>query len=265
MKKITSLSLAFSFLIMTYTGLMLFIVPHGRVAYWSDWYLFGLSKGQYGELHTTSMVLFISFVLLHIYYNWRPLLSYMKDKSKKVSFTKKEFLVALVLNVLFVLGTLTQTPPFKTFLDFGEGIKDFWTQEYGEPPYGHAEETKLNIFCKKLKIDLEEAKTALRTKNIIFDEYDTLKKIAQVNLTSPSEIYKLIKKENILLNGEKVPSNLGRKTLQKLADLKKINLQRALEILNKKGIENVDSESRMRNLADELEITPLELYKLIQN
>jgi len=72
MKKITSLSLGFSFLIMTYTGLMLFIVPHGRVAYWSDWHLFGLSKSQYGVLHTISIVSFLIFSTLHIYYNWKP-------------------------------------------------------------------------------------------------------------------------------------------------------------------------------------------------
>ncbi|MCD6433505.1 MAG: DUF4405 domain-containing protein, partial [Sulfurimonas sp.] len=66
---------------MSYTGIMLFIVPHGRVAYWADWHLFGLSKGQYGELHTTSMVVFLLFASLHIYYNWKPIVSYMKDKT----------------------------------------------------------------------------------------------------------------------------------------------------------------------------------------
>lgn len=82
-KKITSLSLGISFLIMTYTGIMLFLCPHGRVAYWSDWHLFGLNKDQYGELHTTSMIVFVLFGILHIFYNWKPILSYLKDKSKK--------------------------------------------------------------------------------------------------------------------------------------------------------------------------------------
>ncbi len=33
-----------SFLIMTVTGLVLYFVPHGRVAYWVDWKLLGLTK-----------------------------------------------------------------------------------------------------------------------------------------------------------------------------------------------------------------------------
>ena len=263
MKKITSLSLGFSFLIMSYTGIILFIVPHGRVAYWSDWHLFGLSKGQYGELHTTSMVMFLFFALLHIYYNWKPLMSYMKNKSKKISFTKKEFLVALLLNVIFVIGTLTLTPPFKTFLDFGEGIKDTWTKEYGEPPYGHAEETKLNIFCKKLHIDLDEAKLSLNKSNIIFEENQTLKSIALENSTSPSAIYKLIKVEIKDDNGKEVPSNLGRKTLQNLSDMKRIELEKAIKILKTEGLKEIDTETKLRHLADELEMEPLELYKLI--
>lgn len=264
MKKITSLSLGFAFLIMSYTGIMLFIVPHGRVAYWSDFHLLGLSKTQYGELHTNAMLLFVFFATLHIYYNWKPLISYMKDKSKKISFSKKEFLIALSINLIFVLGTLTMTPPFKTFLDFGEGIKDYWSKEYGEPPYGHAEETKLNVLCKKLHIDLEEAKKKLENKGISFKESDTLKSIARENNTSPSAIFKLIENKNIDKQGSDIPSNLGRKTLNDLHEMGKINLTQALDTLKAKGLKDVKSDTKLRHLADELGIEPLELYKLIK-
>ena len=84
-RKATSLTLGISFLIMSYTGIMLFIVPKGKVAYWVDWHLFGLSKEQYGELHTTSMVVMLIFSGLHIYYNWSAIVNYMKNKSKKIS------------------------------------------------------------------------------------------------------------------------------------------------------------------------------------
>ena len=264
MRKITSLSLGLSFLIMSYTGIMLFLVPHGRVAYWSDWHLFGLSKTQYGELHTTSMVMFLFFTMLHIYYNWKPLVSYMKDKTKKISFTKKEFLVAFLLNTLFVVGTLTLTPPFKTFLDFGEGIKDNWTEEYGEPPYGHAEETKLNVLCKKLHIDLEDAKNKLRHRGITFKEDETLKSIAKQNSTSPSAIFKLIEVKVIDDNAQEVPTSLGRKSLNDLVKMRKIDLNQALKILHNRGLRDIDTESKLKHLADELELEPLELYNLIK-
>jgi len=128
-KKITSLSLGFSFLIMSYTGVILYIAPHGRVSKWLDWHLFGLDKGQYQELHTTSMVTFLVFGILHIYYNWKSIIWYMKDSSKKISFTKKEFLIALILNIVFVAGTLTSVQPFKGFINMGNTIKDRWGEK----------------------------------------------------------------------------------------------------------------------------------------
>jgi len=264
MKKITSLTLGLSFLIMTYTGIMLFICPHGRVAYWSDWYLLGLSKTDYGNIHTTSMLVFIVFGILHIYYNWKVIIKYLKNAQKKISFTKKEFLIALGINLFFLSGTLLDIQPFKGFLSFEESIKDSWTKIYGEPPYGHAEETKLNVFCKKMNIDLKKASQILHNHNIAFEENETLKSIAHHNDITPSQIYEWIKNKDQKEDSD-TPSNLGRKTLEELSVLKKINLQASLKFLKSSGIDDIDSKSRMKNIADELDMTPLELYhKLIQ-
>ena len=85
---------------MSYSGIILYIAPFGRVSKWLDWHLFGLDKAQYQELHTTSMVTFMLFGILHIYFNWKSIMCYMRDSSKKISFTKKEFLIALIINVI---------------------------------------------------------------------------------------------------------------------------------------------------------------------
>ncbi|MEA3331335.1 MAG: DUF4405 domain-containing protein [Campylobacterota bacterium] len=264
MKKITSLTLGFSFLIMSYTGVMLFIVPHGRVAYWADWHLFGLSKGQYGELHTTSMVSFLVFASLHIYYNWKPIVSYMKDKAKKVSFTKKEFLIALGLNVVFVVGTLMPIQPFKGFISFGEDIKSIWTKQYGEPPYGHAEETKLKVFCRKMGIELSHAIAVLEKNSVVFQENQTLKTIARNNKIAPNDIYKLIKANSLKSKAEGI-ERLGRKTLQDLSDMKRIDLSHSIKLLKEKGITDVGADSKIKNIADELAVMPMDVYELIQN
>ena len=264
MKKITSLTLAFSFLIMSYTGVMLFIVPQGKVAYWSDWHLFGLSKSQYGELHTTSMVTFLLFALLHIYYNWKPLMGYIKDKNRKISFTKKEFLIAFLLNIVFIVGTLYLVQPFKAFLDFEDGIKDMWAKKYGEPPYGHAEETKLNVLCKKLNIDLEKAKLILQKNNINFKESEPLKDIAKNNALAPSDIYKLIRNDDNNTKTEDIPSSLGRRTLKELSEMGKIDLKHAISVLKTKGLTEVPTDNKIKNISDELELMPLDVYNIIK-
>jgi hypothetical protein len=194
MKKITSLTLGFSFIIMSITGVVLYIVPKGKVAYWSEWSLWGLDKHQYGELHTTSMVVFLVFGVLHIFYNFKPILSYLRDSSRKISFTKREFLVALFINVAFVAGTLADVPPFSSFLTMQEKIKSNWEDKLGSPPYGHAEDSPLSEFCQRMGLDLEEAQEKLERAGVeVRSENQPLKGIARKNSISVQEVYEIIK------------------------------------------------------------------------
>jgi len=43
-RKITSLTAAVAFILMLLTSIILYIAPQGRVAYWADWRLWGLTK-----------------------------------------------------------------------------------------------------------------------------------------------------------------------------------------------------------------------------
>mgnify|MGYP001770867980 CR=1 FL=1 len=208
MRKITSLSLGFSFLIMSYTGIILFIAPHGRVSRWLDWHLFGLDKVQYQELHNTSMITLLFFGILHIYYNWKPIVNYLKDSTKKISFTKKEFLIAFILNAFFVIGTLTHIQPFKGFLDLGETFKSSW----GE--------------------------------NVIKTSSNNNTKVEVIAIKPP-------------------PQRLGKKTLQELSDMGNIDLEYAFKALKSKGINNINSNIKIKDIANELNIEKSDVYKLL--
>ncbi len=83
MRKITSLTAALSFIVMVLTCVILYIVPQGRVAYWADWHLWGLTKSQWGGIHINTGILFLIALSFHIYYNWKPIMNYLKDKTKK--------------------------------------------------------------------------------------------------------------------------------------------------------------------------------------
>ncbi len=51
-RKTTSLTAGLSFIAMVMTSVILYIVPQGRIAYWSDWRLLGLSKEQWDWILT---------------------------------------------------------------------------------------------------------------------------------------------------------------------------------------------------------------------
>jgi len=197
MRKITSLSLLLSFIVISYTGIILFICPYGRVAYWSDWKILGMTKGQYGDLHITSMITFLIFAFLHIYYNWRPLMHYLKDKSKKFSFTKKEVLIALLIHVFLIGGTLYKVQPFTGFMQMGSSIRKSWGKGGDNPPYGHAQRTKMNVLCIKMNINVMKAVQNFKDEKIIFELEDTVRVIADKNSTSPAAIYKVMTKNNL--------------------------------------------------------------------
>jgi hypothetical protein len=48
---------------------MLYIEPHGRVAYWTKWSFLGLEKDQWGNIHIFSGLLFLVAGGFHLYYN----------------------------------------------------------------------------------------------------------------------------------------------------------------------------------------------------
>ena len=259
-RKATSLTLGISFLIMSYTGIILFIVPKGKVAYWVDWHLFGLSKEQYGELHTTSMVVMLIFSGLHIYYNWSAIINYMKNKTKKISFSGKDFLIAISINIFFIVATLFMLPPVYSIIKMENKIKDNWTMKYGEPPYGHAEESSLKVFTKKVGLNFDEAVEKLKNKGIKFKDSDRLKDIAKRNNITPNDIYLAIDTRTEISLNQNI-TNLGRKTLKNLSDMKKIDLQKSLIYIKQKGFEKVNKDSKMKEIADNLNITPFELYE----
>ena len=86
LRKISSLTALFSFILELLTSIILYIVPQGRVAYWSDWHLWGLSKNQWSDLHVNLGVLFLIAVVLHSWYNWSFITAYLKNRHRRVNF-----------------------------------------------------------------------------------------------------------------------------------------------------------------------------------
>lgn len=199
LKKLTSLILLWSMIAMTYTGIILFIAPQGRIANWANWELLGLTKSEYTALHSTFMVIFVIASLLHIYYNFKPIVSYLTNQAKELVIFTKEMVVATIVTLIFVIGTLYEMPPFSTFLSFGDKAKDYWIGIYGEPPYGHAELSSLKVFIKKTKLDEQEALSNLQQAGIVFDSLDEkLIDIAKRNNKSPNDIYEIMDSEGTI-------------------------------------------------------------------
>lgn len=190
-----SLLTALSFLIMTVSGVILFITPQGRVAYWLDWTFWGISKSQWGDMHITTSLLFALAGLWHTWLNWRALVSYFHDKVKKTVALKAELAVAAVITIFCTVGGIYKTPPLSYVLELNDWIKDAWVKSPDdEPVISHAELLPLKNFLKKVDIDLDMALAELRKQGIKVSGPDQkLLDISRSNGKSPAAIYKLLK------------------------------------------------------------------------
>lgn len=259
LKKITSLTMLLSMIVMTYTGIMLFITPPGRVANWANWELLGLSKTQYADIHSTCMVLFIIATILHIFYNWRPMMSYMKNTAKQMIVFTSDMIIAVILTFIFLVGTLYEITPFSTFLDFGSNIKESWEKQYGTAPYSHAELSSLRSFCKKIGFDVEKSEEILKKNNITYELEQSLSQIATQNNVSPQFIYNLLKK-NFEQNGEKIVAltGLGKKKVKDVAMALNISPDEFLAKLKSLGIE-ANEDDKFKEVAESYDMSPMDI------
>jgi len=207
-RKIASLTALVSFVLEMLTSVILYIVPQGRVAYWSDWRLWGLSKTQWGSLHVNLGVLFLLAICLHIYYNWSPIVAYLKNKAAELRIFTADFTVALLFCLVFALGTYFELPPFSTIIKIGDQIKETAAQKYGEPPYGHAELSSLATFSKKVELNLDASLTRLATAKIrVTDPSQSIAEIARMNNLTPKAVYEAMLPPNQSGQAKSFPAN----------------------------------------------------------
>ncbi|MBF0241066.1 MAG: DUF4405 domain-containing protein [Desulfamplus sp.] len=276
-RKVTSLTAFISFFVVVVTSIILYIAPQGRVAYWADWKLFGLSKDQWGDIHINVGFLFLLFLLLHIYYNWNPIVIYLKNRSKELVIFTKEFNVALILTIIFIVGTYIEIPPFSTIINISTSIKDAAAVKYGEPPYGHAELSSLTAFAKKMNIDSEGAIKSIKDAGYIVDNgSQTLQEIATINKVAPQQLYLVMsaasdKSESTQLEGhdkasklpENPPAGTGSLTLGAFCKEYNLDTNSIISSLNQANIK-AKEEMTIKSIAEENKLAPLDLYERLR-
>lgn len=272
---LTSFFTLFGFIIMSITGLVLYVVPVGRVAYWITWSLFGMTKTDWGNIHILSSILFIVAGIFHTILNWKPLMNYFKTKASQGINLKKELLISSVISIWIVISAIFPFPPLSYLLDFNEYVKTTWiaTDDY-EPPFGHAELLSLKTFMTRMDMDFDAAIQELKANEIKFSSTDeTLEEIAINNNTTPMEIYLLIKKfepvpvpiEEATYTPESIEvefsgGGIGNKNIRMMSERTGMTSEVALFRLAGNGVKATE-ESTLKDLATEYNSKPIEILK----
>lgn len=185
MRKWISLLLSFSLIVLLVTGVVLYVEPPGRIAFWTDWKLLGLDKHQWDALHTVFGFLFLILSIWHLLLNWRPLMRYMRQTFPVG--------VGLLLSALIFWGTITYKPPFRWIIDWQRVLKDSW--QAPAPVIPHAEQMPLGRVARLIGLEPQEALAVLRQHGIrVESPKEKLEQIARKNHKSPSELFELLQK-----------------------------------------------------------------------
>ena len=267
-----------SFLVLGITGVILYLTPQGRVAYWVDWHLMGLDKSQWGNIHILGALLFLIAGIFHLCYNWRPLINYLSGKATAGLKYKTELAFSCVIFLWVAASGIWSLPPLSYVLDWSEDIKDSWivSSDY-EPPFGHAEQVSIYSFTKKQNIPTDQAVKALNVAGIqVDDPTRSVGAIAAANGVSPMKLYMTIKglepKEEIPGAGaawtpemvEKTFSGkgLGKKSLGQIAKQLKMDLSKVQSRLAAANIQ-MQAKDKFKDVAGKNGLTPLDLLKKI--
>ncbi|MBD3169417.1 MAG: DUF4405 domain-containing protein [candidate division Zixibacteria bacterium] len=272
---LTSFFTLFGFLIMSITGLVLYIVPQGRVAYWVHWSFLGLSKTDWDNIHILSSILFIVAGAFHIYFNWKPLINYFEQRATGSVKLKKELAISLAVAILVVFSALYSIPPLSYLIDLSAYAKEAWVVERDyEPPFGHAELLSLKGFSTKMDINLQEAIEELEKQNVEFESpEETLEEIAIRNDISPMDIYLLIKKyevkpvEGKIYTADEVETEfagmgIGNRTIGDISTNLNVDLYMIKERFEANGIDYTSGET-LKKIAERHQLNPIDVLKVI--
>ena len=154
-RKFISCLTFFSFVFIGLTGVVLYFVPPGRIAYWLDWRFLGLPKNCWEQMHLLAALLFLIAATIHLVLNWRPLWNAVFSNVGGVANCKWEMIAGLAVTAFVVVSAILMWPPLHQVFEFGEHAKESWaSSEDYTPPFGNAESLELDTFCARMNIVL---------------------------------------------------------------------------------------------------------------
>ncbi|HDJ28183.1 MAG TPA: DUF4405 domain-containing protein [Proteobacteria bacterium] len=271
MRKITSLTLIIAGFIELVTSVVLYIMPAGRVAYWTDYHFLGLSKSQWDNIHIVVGFLLLVMAAIHIYYNWRSITAYLKNKAKELTFFTKSFTIALILSLYVAVGTLYNLPPMNYVLQLGEHFTTVANKKYGEPPYGHAELSSLKMFCRKMNIDPAQAEKKLAAAGIKMKGVEeSLLEMARRNDLSPQKLFDFFKDAvrvpeagDAFLFPENPSPNFGNKTIEDICERYDLPLLEVMDKLKRAGLKARAGDT-VKEISSSNDRNPMSIFEIIR-
>jgi len=194
-KGFTSLLLTFSFLVVAFTGTILYFSPKGKVANWTGWTMLGLQKEQWSAVHICAGLLLLIVAGVHLYLNWGIFWSYLNKKTVAGIHLKWELAAALLIVAGVAAGAYFNLPPCSVLVRWNDQIKVYWARRAVAPPIPHAEDLSLAEFAEVIELSVDDMLEALRKEGFaVNDTQVKVKHLAEGKGVAPSDVHTAVVK-----------------------------------------------------------------------
>jgi len=194
-KGFTSLLLTFSFLVVAFTGTILYFSPKGKVANWTGWTMLGLQKEQWSAVHISAGLLLLIVAGVHLYLNWGIFWSYLRKKAVAGIHLKWELAAALLIVAGVAAGAYFNLPPCSVLVQWNDQIKVYWARRAAPPPIPHAEDLSLAEFAEVIHLPVDDVLEALRKEGFaVNDTQVKVKHLAEGKGVAPSDVHAAVVK-----------------------------------------------------------------------
>lgn len=267
-----SLLAAFSFVALAVTGVILYITPPGRIANWTNWTFWTLTKHQWVGLHICFSTLFLIVSVLHIWLNFKPLMSYFARKAQAAARFRVEWLLAIVVCGIVFAGAMKPFAPFSTLLSLNERIKFSWEEPKQQAPVPHAELLTIEELAQTTGIETETVLENLKAGGVDADILDVFGTVAEKNGLSPNELFGIatgtspatrnVGSHGVGQTGQQ--GGFGQQTLRQACASMGVDESAAIEALKQAGIK-ASGEKTIRQIANENGIHPSQIRQRLEN
>ncbi len=255
-----SLFLFYATVLVILTGLVLYFMPPGRVAYWTDWRFLGWDKDQWESIHILFGFLMIVLAGWHLYLNWKPFKRYLGSLKSP----RGAFISVTLATVLLLALSVKDLPPASWLMALRAHLKASWGQPPVPPPIPHAELLSLEALLKREKIPAEKALPFLKKHGIKVPSIQmSLKELARINRTTPADLYLLLLKSKKNAVSSYSIFQPGRKTLAEVCRLLELPRETCQQVLENHGIQP-DWEVPLRELAFAHGATPRQIIEWLK-
>lgn len=120
----------FSFVVMLVSGMVNFLAPSGRVAREVGWTLLALDRVAWQSLHLSFAIVFVVAGVVHIAFNWKGLVHYLRDRTSHHLTARWEAVLALLISAWLAASAVLALPPASNLHDLTTQFRQtFWASQ----------------------------------------------------------------------------------------------------------------------------------------